>query len=46
MSPRPIAPSGVPAVFRLRPLQEFICTVRDWFKAVLLSQAGAIRPLD
>src|SRR5438552_15437968 len=35
-SPRPTAPSGVPAVFRLMPLQDLIGTVRDWFTAVLL----------
>src|SRR5690349_19139330 len=38
-SPRPIAPSGVPTVFRLRSLQELIGAVQDWFKVVLLSQA-------
>jgi len=29
----------VPAVFRLMSLQDLIGTVRDWFTAVLLSQA-------
>src|SRR5258705_2301040 len=38
-SPRPTAPSGVPAVFRLRSLHELSGTVQDWFKVVLLSQA-------
>src|SRR5690242_4909770 len=38
-SPRPTAPSGVPAVFRLMSLQDLIGTVQDWFTAVLLSQA-------
>src|SRR6266436_1258259 len=38
-SPRPAAPSGVPAVFRLMSLQDLIGTVQDWFTAVLLSQA-------
>src|SRR5260370_7446146 len=38
-SPRPTAPSGVPAVFRLMSLQGLIGTVQDWFTAVLLSQA-------
>src|SRR5580700_8779796 len=39
-SPRPTAPSGVPAVFRLVSLQGLIGTVQDWFTAVLLSHAG------
>ena len=38
-SPRPTAPSGVPAVFRPMSLQDLIGTVQDWFTAVLLSQA-------
>src|SRR5258707_9881128 len=38
-SPRPTAPSGVPAVLRLMSLQDLIGTVQDWFTAVLLSQA-------
>src|SRR5438132_1089756 len=38
-SPRPTAPSGVPAVFRPMSLQDPIGTVRDRFTAVLLSQA-------
>src|SRR5712675_1109285 len=38
-SPRPTAPSGVPAVFRLVSSQDLIGTVQDWFTAVLLSQA-------
>src|SRR6266567_5429241 len=38
-SPRPTAPSGVPAVFRLMSLPDLIGTVQDWFTADLLSQA-------
>src|SRR2546430_10301736 len=38
-SPRPTAPSGVPAVFRPMSLQDLIGTVQDWFTAVLLSRA-------
>src|SRR6266436_9330964 len=38
-SPRPTAPSGVPAVFRLMSLQDLTGTVQDWFTAVLLSRA-------
>src|SRR5260370_17906344 len=41
-SPRPTAPSGVPAVFRLMSLQDLIGTVQDWFTAVLLSQARVL----
>src|SRR6266403_5945634 len=38
-SPRPTAPSGVPAVFRPMSLQDLIGTVQAWFTAVLLSRA-------
>src|SRR5260370_7548125 len=41
-SPRPTAPSGVPAVFRLMSLQDLTGTVQDWFTAVLLFQARAL----
>src|SRR5690348_6109747 len=41
-SPRPTAPNGVPAVFRLMSLQDLIGTVQDWFTAALLSQASEL----